>query len=297
MASLSVVYAEDDLQLEKKIISEDEKYKSDNTLLFRHYIQGQTRLNEIQESIRYAQHIQKALFPGENNLKSILNESFLFAMPKEELTGDFAWVTRSGNKVIVAVADCTGHGIPGAMMSILGLSLLNQVVLEERCYEPSFILRRIDEKMRHSFEHTAGSSPLAYDGMDISICCIDYAAGKISFAGAMRPAWIVSGESVLQLKGSRYPIGGLRVEGPRLYEGTEIEFQPGSMLYLFTDGYTDQFGGLHEKKISRGRLKKLVQMINGSSMKEQKEQLLEFFMLWKGTQVQTDDVTLMGIRL
>jgi len=288
---------EDDLQHETRIISEDEKYKSDNTLLFRHYIQGQTRLNEIQESIRYAQHIQKALFPDENNLRNILSESFLFAIPKEDLTGDFAWVTRSGHKVIVAVADCTGHGIPGAMMSILGLSLLNQVVLEERCYEPSFILRRIDEKMKHSFEHSSVSSPLAYDGMDISVCCIDYSTGKISFAGAMRPAWIVSGDSIHELKGSRYPIGGLRLEGPRLYAGTEIEFQPGSMLYLFTDGYTDQFGGLHEKKISRGRLKKLVQMINHLPMKEQKEQLLEFFVLWKGAQVQTDDVTLMGVRL
>jgi serine phosphatase RsbU (regulator of sigma subunit) len=288
---------EDDLHQENKIISEDEKYKNDNTLLFSHYIKGQHRLNEIQESIRYAQHIQKALFPDENNLKNIVSESFLFAMPKEDLTGDFAWVTRSGHKVIVAVADCTGHGIPGAMMSILGLSLLNQVVLEERCYEPSFILRRLDDKMRHSFEHSSVSSRLAYDGMDISVCCIDYGTGKISFAGAMRPAWIVSGESILELKGSRYPIGGLRLEGQRLYEGTEIEFQRGSMLYMFTDGYTDQFGGQYEKKISRGRLKKLVQMINQSPMKEQKEQLLEFFLFWKGTQVQTDDVTLMGVRL
>lgn len=277
--------------------SVEEKYRIDNTILFRHYLRGQQRLNEISESIRYARHIQKALFPDENHLTGIIEESFLFSIPKEELTGDFTWVTRAGNKVIVAVADCTGHGIPGAMMSILGLSLLNQVVLEERCYEPSFILRRLDKKMKDAFENKTDSSPLAYDGMDIAVCCIDYSTHILSFAGAMRPAWICHNDTINELLGSRYPIGGLQLENYRNYPAIETPFERGSMLYLFTDGYTDQFGGPHDKKISRGRLKKMIQFTNGHSAKEQREQLLEFFLLWKGDHVQTDDVAFLGIRL
>lgn len=288
-----IAESEDIVQLD----SEAARYKSDNTLLFRHYLNGQNRLNEINESIRYARHIQQALFPDEHHLQNLLPDSFLFAMPKEELTGDFAWCTRSGNKVVVAVADCTGHGIPGAMMSILGLSLLNQVVLEERCYEPSFILTRIDEKMRYAFEHSTVVSPTAYDGMDVAVCCIDYTTQTVTFAGAMRPGWIVQQNSIIELQGSRYPIGGLRLESRRTYDATEIAFEKGSMLYLFSDGYSDQFGGVNEKKISRGRLKKLINLINTYSVKEQKDQLLEFFLLWKGSYVQTDDVTFLGIRL
>jgi len=296
MVKTTVVWEEDQYS-ESTPTSAEEKYKSDNTILFRHYLSGQQRLNEISESIRYARHIQKALFPDEHHLTSIIEESFLFAIPKEELTGDFAWVTRIGNKVVVAVADCTGHGIPGAMMSILGLSLLNQVVLEERCYEPSFILRRLDQKMKYAFENRSDASPLAYDGMDIAVCCIDYSNLTLSFAGAMRPAWVVSGDSIAELQGSRYPIGGLQLETNRNYPATQITFVRGSMLYLFTDGYTDQFGGPNEKKISRGRLKTLVQLTNGYSAKDQREQLHEFFLLWKGTIIQTDDVTFLGIRL
>lgn len=270
--------------------------RKDNVLLFRHYIDGQHRLSEIEESIRYATNIQKALFIQEEGLRDIFPDSFYFTNAKEQLTGDFTWATRVGQKSIVAVADCTGHGIPGAMMSILGLSLLNQVVLEERCYEPSFILRRIDEKMRTAFGSTSNFRS-GFDGMDISVCCVDNTTQSITFAGAMRPMWIVRNAVINQYSGSRYPIGGLRMESSREFPQTTIEYKSGDMLYLFTDGYSDQFGGLHGKKISRGRLKVLVQLICDYSLPQQKEQLLEFFHYWKGTTPQTDDATFVGIRL
>lgn len=273
-----------------------EMLRSDNIVLFKHYLHGQQRLNEIAESIRYASHIQSALFSNEASLKEIVPDSFLFSIPKEELTGDFTWATRCGNKIIIAVADCTGHGVPGAMLSILGLSLLNQVVLEERCYEPSFILRRIDERMRVTFENKSGTAG-AYDGMDISICCIDYSQELLSYAGAMRPLWLMRNNDLQQLAGARYPIGGMRLETNRIYPSTELPFERGDMIYLFTDGYSDQFGGGNEKKISRGRLRKLIQFISKHPCQQQKEQLLEFFLLWKGTITQTDDVTFAGIRL
>jgi serine phosphatase RsbU (regulator of sigma subunit) len=273
-----------------------DRLRSDNVVLLKHYLTGQQRLNEIAESIRYASHIQQALFASEYSLQTIVPESFLFSLPKEQLTGDFTWATRCGNKVIVAVADCTGHGIPGAMMSILGLSFLNQVVLEERCYEPSFILRRLDERMRVSFENQAGDAK-AYDGMDIGVCCIDYSTQTVSYAGAMRPLWLHDGQELKEIIGSRYPIGGMRLENSRMFPSAEMAFTSGSTIYLFTDGYSDQFGGGDDKKMNRARLRKLIQMLSHEPLQKQKEQLLEFFLYWKGTRTQTDDVTFAGIRL
>lgn len=273
-----------------------QKIREDNVLILRHYIDGQNKLNEIAESIRYAKNIQSALFVREENFLDIFPESFYFTSPKEELTGDFAWITKVGSRTIVAVADCTGHGIPGAMMSILGLSLLNQVVLEERCYEPSFILRRVDQKMSSSFK-TNSDARSGFDGMDIAVCCIDSATQQVTFAGAMRPLWMTRGADLLTFSGSRYPIGGLRMDNQRLFPQTTIDYQRGDMLYLFTDGYTDQFGGPNNKKISRGRLKVLTQLIATYAAKQQKEQLLEFFHFWKKHSPQTDDATFVGIRL
>ncbi len=275
---------------------ETQKIREDNILIFRHYIDGQNRLNEISESIRYAKNLQSALFVREQNFKDIFPDSFYFSCPKEELTGDFAWVTKVGSRTIVSVADCTGHGIPGAMMSILGLSLLNQVVLEERCYEPSIILRRVDMKMQTTFK-TNSDSRSGFDGMDIAVCCIDSLRQEITFAGAMRPLWFVPGNEIQSLAAARYPIGGMRMENQRLFPQTTFSYSSGDMIYMFTDGYTDQFGGANNQKIRRGRLRVLIQLIRTYTAKQQKEQLLEFFHVWKAHNAQTDDATFVGIRL
>lgn len=284
------------LQTSEELELESQKIREDNLLIFRHYISGQNKLNEIAESIRYAKNIQSALFVKEENFTDLFPESFYFTSPKEELTGDFAWITKVGSRTIVAVADCTGHGIPGAMMSILGLSLLNQVVLEERCYEPSFILRRVDQKMSSSFK-TDQHSRSGFDGMDVAVCCIDTSTMQITFAGAMRPLWLIRNSELTVYAGNRYPIGGLRMENERMYPQSAIDYLHGDMLYLFTDGYTDQFGGTHNKKIQRGRLKVLTQLISSYTAKQQKVQLLEFFHVWKAHTPQTDDATFVGIRL
>lgn len=273
------------------------RYRQDNLLLVKQYMSEQTRHYEVEESIRYAGCLQTALFPSEKELRELAGDAFIFSMPRDVLSGDFAWYTRSGNKMVLAVADCTGHGIPGALMSVLGLSLLNQVVLEERTYEPSHILRRIDEKMRSAFQHAEGMSRYSYDGMDIALCTIDLGKKQISFSGAMRPCWLMRNGALTEINGSRYPIGGLRLEEQRSYESLELTFEEGDFLYLFTDGYTDQFGGTEDRKMTRARLRELVQEIHPLPAKQQKEQLQEFFLLWKGRHEQTDDATMIGLRL
>lgn len=274
-----------------------DRYRKDNVMLMQHYLNEQAQKAELDESIRYARHLQNALLPSEQDLKETSGDAFLFTMPRDVLNGDFAWFTRSGNRVVVAVADCTGHGIPGALMSVLGLSLLNQVVLEERNYDPSHILRRVDEKMRVTFQHAESHARNSYDGMDIALCTIDLAQRKIFYAGAMRPFWLVHRGSLQEHNGSRYPIGGLRIESGRMYEPVEAAYEPGDFLYLFTDGYTDQFGGNADKKMTRARLRELVELIHEQPAKNQKEQFQEFFLLWKGDHPQTDDATMIGMRL
>jgi serine phosphatase RsbU (regulator of sigma subunit) len=266
-------------------------------LLMRQYMAEQQRVSEVEDSIRYARHLQNALLPSENNLREMGGDVFLINSPRNVLSGDFSWYTRSGSRLILCVADCTGHGIPGALMSVLGLSLLNQVVLEERSYDPSHILRRIDEKMRVAFQHAEDAPRSTYDGMDIALCSIDLAARKLSFAGAMRPCWLMREGELIEMAGSRYPIGGMRIEGERQYPATEIDFTPGDLIYMFTDGYTDQFGGADNKKLGRGRLRELLKKIHKLPAKQQKDQLQELFLLWRGLNEQTDDATMIGLRL
>jgi serine phosphatase RsbU (regulator of sigma subunit) len=274
-----------------------EKYRRDNKLLVQHYMSEQHRLNDVQDSIQYAKRLQDALFPTEKDLRELGSDSFIFNMPRDVLSGDFCWYHRSGCRLILSVADCTGHGIPGALMSVLGLSLLNQIVVEERNFEPSHILRRIDEKMRTSFMHSEELTRSSYDGMDMSVVVIDFNAGQLKFAGAMRPMWIMRKGKLLEFKGARYPIGGLRLEASRNYPGAETEIEAGDFIYLFTDGLTDQFGGPDDKKIGRERLRLLLHLIHDLPARNQKEQLMEFFLLWKGMEIQTDDVTMLGLRV
>lgn len=286
----------------KKIIHQSiseitEKYRRDNVLLVQHYISAQNRFTEVDDSIRYARRLQDALFPSETNFRTLAGDSFIFSIPRDTLNGDFCWYHRSGSKLVLCVADCTGHGIPGALMSVLGVSLLSQTVVEERNYEPSHILRRIDEKMRGSFANSQEPNRSSYDGMDMSVAVIDYPNRTLKFAGAMRPLWILRDENVIEFQSVRYPIGGLRLEKQRNYAGTECEFLPGDFIYLFTDGFTDQFGGPHEKKIGRERLRKLLKLIHHLPAANQKEQLMEFFLLWKGRLEQTDDATVMGLKI
>lgn len=279
-------------------LTEEERMKRDNALILQHYTREQKRLNEISESLRYAGTLQRALLPDENHIRQYVKDSFLFFCPKTDLSGDFTWMTRIGSKLIFTVADCTGHGVPGAMMSVMGLSLINQIVMEERCYEPAFILRRLDERISNAFSrYKAQERRETYDGMDIALCTFDLASRELHFAGAMRSIWVLDQSGTREFRGARYPIGGMRLENARTYEGHSVNLEPDSCIYLFTDGYTDQFGGPNDKKINRSRLRKLICLVNEFPMQEQGQQLAEFFHFWKMYREQTDDVTVLGLRL
>lgn len=256
--------------------------------------------DELHESIIYAKRIQEGMMLKEKHLFRLFPESFLFFRPKDVVSGDFYWFTRIENKVIVAVADCTGHGIPGAFMSVLGISLLNQIVIEEKNTSVSLILQRLNHKIKKAFSYSNeyhDDEKQLYDGMDIALCCIDYDSQHLTYSGAFRPLFHISENSLITLSGSRYPIGGLNLENDRKYESKSMSFRRGDKLYLFTDGFADQFGGDHNKKLMIRNFKNILLETSIFQMKKQKMELDSILNQWKKNEEQTDDILMIGLEL
>lgn len=263
-------------------------------------IDEENRNKELNESIIYAKRIQEGMMLKEKHLSRLFTESFLLFKPKDIVSGDFYWFTKIENKIIIAAADCTGHGIPGAFMSVLGISLLNQIVIEEKNTDVSFILQRLDHKIKKAFGYSSDffeDGKDMYDGMDISICCIDNEKRIFSFAGAFRPLYHISGNLLTRLEGSRYPIGGMSLEVNRDYKKKTMSFSPGDKLYLFTDGYADQFGGKDNKKFMSANFRNILLKTSRFSMHTQRMELERFFSEWKNNSEQTDDILIVGIQL
>lgn len=254
------------------------------------------RNKELHESIRYAVRIQEALMLKEKHLKRIIPESFILNLPKDHVSGDFYWFTKLNGKIIIAVADCTGHGIPGAFMSVLGVSLLNQIVLEDNISDPSQILFRLDQKLKKAFAPDE-EAPRSNDGMDIGLVMIDLFSSEVTFTGAMRNLLVVSPNQLNEYKGNRYPIGGLRLEKERYYPSLTFKIEKGARLFLFTDGYADQFGGSKKKKLMTSRLKGFLMESRVLPIELQKDYLKKFFLDWRGEEEQVDDVLILGVEI
>ncbi len=252
---------------------------------------------ELNDSIVYAKRIQEAMMLKEKHLSRLFPESFLLFKPKDIVSGDFYWFTKLDNKIIIAVADCTGHGIPGAFMSVLGISLLNQIIIEEQQSNTSLILQRLNHKLKKAFAYSMDyqDEDKYHDGMDIALCCIDPDQQKIEFAGAFRPLYLVRNNVLRELKGSRYPIGGLYLESDRSYSNISFDYLAGDKLYLCSDGFADQFGGNSNKKFMTKKFKQLLEKTSKYSMNTQYKELERAFHEWKNNTEQTDDILIIGV--
>jgi len=259
----------------------------------------QQKHNEVNDSIKYAKRIQDAMMLKERHLFKIFPESFIFNKPKDIVSGDFYWFTRINNKIIIAVADCTGHGIPGAFMSVLGVNLLNQIIIEEQNTNPSSILQRLNYKVKKAFANAndQGENEKYNDGMDISLCCIDYELKTVDFSGAFRPVYHLENNKLHEYKGARFPIGELDVEKESTYESKKFSFKTGDKLYLFSDGFADQFGGVKEKKMLSKKFREILVKINRLSLQTQKLELERILKEWSGNIEQTDDILVLGLKL
>jgi len=256
----------------------------------------------LTDSISYAKRIQEAMIPSEAMTKRILPDSFIYYRPKDIVSGDFYWTYKTDDKIFFAVVDCTGHGVPGAFMSIIGYDLLKNIVeiQGEQC--PAIILNRLSEEVALTFKKNGKDSDLnkqsVDDGMDISLIVLDEKNNMLQFAGAMSPLYLIRGNEIMTFKGDRIPIGYSDEMRKPNYSKQEIPVAAKDVIYMFTDGFADQFGGPEGKKFKYRRFRHLLLNIHKLPIDDQKAILHQKMEEWMGSEYeQVDDILLMGFRL
>jgi serine phosphatase RsbU (regulator of sigma subunit) len=246
---------------------------------------------EILASISYAKRLQEAILPPQNLLRLHLPESFILYKPKDIVAGDFYWMEPADDWIFFAAADCTGHGVPGAMVSVVCSNALNRTVKEFGLREPGLILDKVRELVIETFEKSESE---VNDGMDISLCAYNKKYNKLKWAGANNPLWILRKSELIEVKANKLPIGKTDQEA-QPYTTHTLDLLPGDIIYLFTDGYADQFGGEKGKKFNYRNLMELIKSIGHLPVHLQKQKLAENIESWKGSLEQVDDILIMGI--
>ena len=251
---------------------------------------------EITDSINYAKRIQDALMTSTVYMKDVIPESFLFFQPKDVVSGDFYWVYRtSKGQIYFTVADCTGHGVPGAFMSMIGTSLLNEVIIENALVDTAEILMKMREQIIKSLDQKAAQGNNK-DGMDMALCKYDPKKKTVQYSGAYNPLIHISGKEINHIKGDNQPIA-LHTGKKLPFTSHEIEVKKGDMLYIYSDGFADQFGGERGKKYMSGKFKKYLLSISDKPIDKQDTLIKEEFTTWKGDLELIDDVCVMGVRV
>jgi len=278
------------------ITLQKQEVEQQNKLIEEQRLKLSEKNKEVNDSVNYARGIQHALLASEDYIQQQVPDSFVLFKPKDTVSGDFYWFDTKGDLLLFAVADCTGHGVPGSMMSMIAINLLRLIVNEKNISSPQLVVTELDKKLTDML-HARGHINMVNDGMDIGFVEYNKKTNQLRYCGANRPLWIVqhSSEQLLEIKPDKYAIGGL-ADG-KAFTQHKIQLQPGDALYLTTDGYADQFGGEKGKKMMTKTLKEQLVRMSHYPMKEQKQHLDLFFSNWKAGHEQLDDVTIMGIKI
>lgn len=282
------------LEVEKKIL--EERVAQRTVQLKSANDQLSIAFKDIKDSINYAKRIQEAILPLENEIRSAFPEHFILFKPRDVVSGDFYWFGKKGEKKYIAACDCTGHGVPGAFMSIIGTSLLNEVINENADPKPGEVLDHLRDKLISALKQSGADSE-SKDGMDMMLVCVDERSGKISFAGANNPLYFIHEGELKEFKADKQPIG---VYGKELhpFRNQEVPFKRGDQFYIFTDGFPDQFGGEKGKKFLYTRFKELLLSHSGDGMLGQLAGLETALKEWMGKEhEQVDDVLVIGVKL
>ncbi|MCW3103817.1 MAG: hypothetical protein JWO09_2257 [Bacteroidetes bacterium] len=260
-------------------------------------IKGQLEVKNknVTDSINYAQRIQASILPSKASIAEVFEQSFIYYKPRDIVSGDFYWFAETDDNYLIAAVDCTGHGVPGAFMSLVGSTLLNELVSNKKITQPSSLLAKLNSSIIRVLRQKADYNS-SHDGMDMAICAISKKKDKLQFGGALRPLFHVRNNTLTELKGNPYFIGGYYENMNKVFTDEEIEILPGDTIYIFSDGIVDQFGGDNKKKFSTRRFKTLLTEIAGKSIEEQYVLLDESFKAWKGSEDQVDDVLVIGIK-
>lgn len=258
--------------------------------------QVEYRHKEIIDSVQYAKKIQQAILPSQELISSFLPDSFVFFKPKNIVSGDFYWAHRIDmDQLLFAAVDCTGHGVPGAFMSIMGYHLLEQVIMEHKLTEPALILNELSKSVVKSLKQTKELGSVK-DGMDIALCKIDYKNYDLEYAGAHNSLYLIRNGSLTEIKADRKSIG-ISLSKSDHFTNNKIKLEKGDRLYVFSDGYVDQKGGPDNTKFYYQPFRELLLEIHQKSMPEQKEKLEKSISAWKGDKEQIDDMLIIGLRV
>ncbi|CAN5535080.1 hypothetical protein BH10BAC1_BH10BAC1_16530 [soil metagenome] len=250
---------------------------------------------EIVDSINYAKKIQQAIIPSTAEVKNTFPNSFVLLLPKDIVSGDFYWVTKSGQQAFFAVADCTGHGVPGGFMSMLGTALLNEIINEKKIYEPADVLDMLKLKIIMALRQSENANE-SKDGMDIALIQINLNTNELTFAGANNSLYLLRNQKLREFKGDKFPIGFVG-KNDKQFSQQKIKLESNDVLYMFTDGYPDQFGGPQGKKFKYKPLEEMLTQIAARPVDEQRHTLLNTHESWKGDLEQVDDICVVGIRI
>jgi serine phosphatase RsbU (regulator of sigma subunit) len=250
---------------------------------------------DITDSINYAQRIQNAMLPQKELLEKHIPDSFIIYKPKDIVSGDFYWMNEVDDKLVIVISDCTGHGVPGALMSMIGNNLLNQIVITRKITRPEEILKELNTGVRKLLRQDMAGIQ-TQDGMEIAVCTVDKKNQALEFAGARQHLFYSSGKELQMIKGDRKSVGGFQRDPDRVYTNHKIQYEKGDAIYMFSDGYADQFGGKEERRMQTKNLISLLQSNLSNPMGEQERFLDEWLTEWKGKLKQTDDILLVGIR-
>ncbi len=280
--------------LEMKVIERTEEVVRQKEEVERQSRKIEELYNNVTDSIRYAKRIQESILPPERRIREMLPESFVLYRPKDIVSGDFYWFDQVEDKVIFAAVDCTGHGVPGAFMSLVGYNGLNQAVKEHGRSRPSEVLRELN-RIAYDALHKDREQGLVRDGMDMALCSYDPANRILEYAGANCPLYVVRGPELIQFTPDKSAIGSFDLNG-MAFTDHRIRLDAGDMVYVFSDGYADQFGGPRGKKFLYRRFRELLQSISTLPANEQGDKLDEAFRSWRSGHEQVDDILVIGMR-
>ncbi|MCK4663720.1 MAG: DUF4154 domain-containing protein [Bacteroidales bacterium] len=276
----------------KKIVNKQLEIK--NKEVINQKKQLEKNYKKIDDSIKYASFIQSAMLPSKKLISKSFPQHFILYKPKDIVSGDFYWVKQINKTIYFVAADCTGHGVPGAFMSMLGISFLNEIVRKSEVTKANLILEELRNHVKSSLQQT-GEKHEQPDGMNIALCIIDTDTNKMQFAGANTPLFIIRNNKLLITIPDMNPVGIYFKEIP--FNNHEIELETDDIIYLFSDGYVDQFGGTKQQKFTSKRFNKLLVDIHKKPMSEQKQILYDTIEKWRGNFEQIDDILVMGIKI
>lgn len=298
-------YNEELLQQNQIVTQYSHELQAQSDKIKEQRVQVEKLFSDVQASVRTAERLQLALLPDLSHLKDAFDEIFVFYKAKDIISGDFYWfrnvIVENKNYKIIIAADCTGHGVPGAIMTIVGYFLLERIIEKEKIVMPHQILEALNDGITEAFTSSSSSdrSIKVREGMDASILVVDETDGKIHYAGANRPLYYrtINDTTIQIIKGSRAALGGENLKREKIFTLNTLGYQKGNQFYLFSDGYPDQFGGKKDKKFGSKRFRQLLNQNPSDSMAEMHTKIKSAFENWKQVTSQTDDVVVVGIKI